>query len=206
MSALKVIRYGAWFVVALLVFAVASLSIGYFKDMSSNDVTKQVAAIGGPFELIDGRTGKTVTEADFTGKPTLIFFGFTFCPDVCPTTLSEMQGWIDDLGPEADQLNYAFVTVDPERDTPEKIANYVSAFDDKIAPLSGSREQVDEILKAYRVYAKKVPLEGDDYTMDHSASVYIMDADNKFFGTIAYGESHENAMAKLRRLIENAKG
>jgi protein SCO1/2 len=108
------------------------------------------------------------------------------------------------LGDDAGKLNYAFVSVDPERDTPEVMRDYVGAFDDRITPLTGSREQVDAMVKAYRVYAKKVPLDDGDYTMDHSAAVYLMNADNKFVGTIAYGEDEENAMKKLRRLIENA--
>ncbi len=145
-----------------------------------------------------------MTDETFSTKPTVMFFGFTFCPDVCPTTLSELQGWMAELGPDADKLNYAFVTVDPERDTPEVMRDYVWAFDKRIVPLTGSREQIDAMLKAYRVYSKKVPLDDGDYTMDHSAAVYLMSADNKFVGTIAYGEAEENALKKLRRLIDNA--
>ena len=145
-----------------------------------------------------------VTDKTFAGKPTLMFFGFTYCPDVCPTTLSELQGWMEALGPDADRLNYAFVSVDPERDTPDVMRDYVWAFDKRITPLTGSREQIDAMLRAYRVYAKRVELDDGDYTMDHSAAVYLMNADNKFVGTIAYGEAEENALQKLRRLIENA--
>jgi len=203
MSGIKLIRYVAWAAVAVL--AVASGVLVYKQtagNSNSGALIEPLAAIGGPFELVDG-SGETVTDKTFAGKPTVLFFGFTFCPDVCPTTLAELQGWMAELGPDADKLNYAFVTVDPERDTPEVMRDYVWAFDKRIVPLSGSREQIDAMLKAYRVYAKKVPLDDGDYTMDHSAAIYLMDADNKFVGTIAYQEDEETALGKLRKLIAN---
>ncbi len=204
MSGLKIIRYGAWVAVAALGFAVVTVTIGHFRAIDKDVLVAPIASIGGPFEMIDGATGKTVTDADFKGKPAAYFFGFTFCPDVCPTTLSDVQGWIDQLGPDADKMNFAFVTVDPERDTPEVLKDYVAAFGDHIRPLSGSPENVQEMLKVYRVYSKKVTKTDGTYTMDHSAGIYLMDSENHFVGTIAYGEAEENAMAKLRRLIENA--
>ncbi|WP_422039842.1 SCO family protein [Roseibium sp.] len=204
MSGLKLFRYVAWAAVAVL--AAASGFLVYQQTVgneNSGSLIEPLAAIGGPFELVDGN-GETVTDATFAGKPLVLFFGFTYCPDVCPTTLSELQGWIEALGPDAEKLNYAFVTVDPERDTPDVMRDYVWAFDKRIAPLTGSREQIDAVIKAYRVYAKKVPLDDGDYTMDHSAAVYLMNSDNKFVGTIAYAEAEETALQKLRRLIANA--
>jgi protein SCO1/2 len=204
MSGLKLFRYVAWAAVAVLACVAGALV--YLQTTSSNNsgaLIEPLAAIGGPFELISGN-GETVTDQTLAGKPTVMFFGFTYCPDVCPTTLSELQGWIEALGPDADKLNYAFVSVDPERDTPDVMRDYVGAFDDRIMALTGSRENIDSMLKAYRVYAKRVPLDDGDYTMDHSAAVYLMNADNKFVGTIAYGEVEETALAKLKRLIENA--
>ena len=204
MSGLKILRYGAWAAVAAL--AVASGVLVYQQTASGPDssaLIDPIATIGGPFELVSG-DGTTVTDKDLADRPKVMFFGFTFCPDVCPTTLAEVQGWIQKLGPDADKLHYAFVTVDPERDTPAVIRDYVAAFDDRILALSGSREQVNAVTKAYRVYAKKVPLDDGDYTMDHSAAVFLMTKDNKFVGTIAYGEAEETAMAKLKRLIANA--
>ncbi|MTI42698.1 SCO family protein [Roseibium hamelinense] len=206
MSGLKIVRYGAWAAVAVL--AIASGALVYTQTMNSDSrgaLVDPISAIGGPFELVNG-DGTTVTDTDLADKPKVFFFGFTFCPDVCPTTLSEVQGWIDKLGPDADKLHYAFITVDPERDTPEVISEYVSVFDDRILALTGSKEQIDAAIKAYRVYAKKVPLDDGDYTMDHSAAVFLMDKDNRFVGTIAYGEAEENALKKLNRLIENAEG
>lgn len=204
MSTLKIIRIGAWAAVAAL--AAAAGVLVYQQTTGSKNagaLLEPLAAIGGPFELVNGN-GETVTDKDFAGKPLAIYFGFTFCPDVCPTTLTEMQGWIEALGPDADRMNFLFVTVDPERDTPDVMRDYVGAFDKRIIPLSGSVEQVSEVVKAYRVYAKKVPLDDGDYTMDHSAAVFLMNADNRFVGTIAYGEDEENALKKLRRLIDNA--
>ncbi|WP_346899485.1 SCO family protein [uncultured Roseibium sp.] len=204
MSKLKIIRIGAWAAVAAL--AAAAGVLVYQQATGSKNtgaLLEPLAAIGGPFELVNGN-GETVTDKDFAGKPLAIYFGFTFCPDVCPTTLTEMQGWIEALGPDADRLNFLFVTVDPERDTPDVMRDYVAAFDKRIVPLSGSREQVDAVVRSYRVYAKKVPLDDGDYTMDHSAAVFLMNSDNRFVGTIAYGEDEENALKKLRRLIDNA--
>lgn len=204
MSGLKLFRYLAWAAVAVL--AVVSGALVYQQTAGNNNsggLIEPLAAIGGPFELVSG-SGETVTDETFSGKPLVLFFGFTYCPDVCPTTLAELQGWLEALGEDAGKLNYAFVTVDPERDTPEVMRDYVWAFDERIMPLTGSREQIDAMIKAYRVYAKKVPLDDGDYTMDHSAAVYLMDADNKFVGTIAYGEAEENALQKLQRLIKNA--
>lgn len=204
MSGMKLFRYGAWAAVAVL--AIASGALVYQQATSSQTsgvLIEPLAAIGGPFELVNGN-GETVTDKTFAGKPTVMFFGFTYCPDVCPTTLSELQGWIEALGDDAGDLNYAFVSVDPERDTPDVMRDYVGAFDKRITPLTGSREQINSVIKAYRVYAKKVPLDDGDYTMDHSASIFLMNADNRFVGTIAYGEAEETALQKLKKLIETA--
>lgn len=200
MSSLKFIRYGAWAAVAALAIGAGYVTVSQMQNGSGGAQTASVASIGGPFTLVRG-DGTTVTDKDFAGKPLAIFFGFTFCPDVCPTTLSDLQGWIEQLGPDADKMNYAFVSVDPERDTPQVIGDYVAAFDPRITPLTGSREQIDEVIKAYRVYAKKVPLDGGGYTMDHSAMIYLMDGSNRFVGTIAYEEDPATALQKLKNLI-----
>ncbi|MCO0638367.1 SCO family protein, partial [Lutimaribacter sp. EGI FJ00014] len=130
-----------------------------------------VADVGGPFTLTD-ETGKTVTEADLLGKPSAIFFGFTFCPDVCPTTLYEMSGLIDKLGQDADRVNWVFVSVDWQRDGPEELREYLNAFDERIRGFSGTEEQIETVTKAYKVFYERVPTEdGDDYTINHTASV-----------------------------------
>ncbi len=201
---LRKFRMLLWGLVALLVVGVGTMALirpggGDGGSSGAGDGAGAVL-VGGPFELVDGE-GRTVTDRDFRGEPFAIFFGFTHCPDVCPTSLYEMAGWIEALGAAADDMRFAFVTVDPERDTPERLAVYVGSFSEAIIPLTGTRAQIDAVLDAYRVYARKVPLDGDDYTMDHSAFVYLMGADGRYRAHIPYGESAERAVAELEKLL-----
>lgn len=159
-----------------------------------------VATVGGPFTLT-GTDGQTVTEKELLGKPSAIFFGFTFCPEVCPTTLSELSALAEQLGPDADRLNLVFISVDAERDGPAEMKQYLTAFDNRIIGLTGTPDQIDAAAKAFKIYYTKVPLEGGDYTMDHTASVLLMDAKGKFFGTMAYEEEMTVMLAKLKRLV-----
>lgn len=161
------------------------------------------AGIGGTFSLIDQR-GRLVTEKNYLGKPMLVFFGFTFCPDVCPTTLMEMTERLQELGADADKLNVLFVTVDPLRDTPEQLALYLSSFDPRIAGLSGGESEINSLMTKYRVYARKVPLADGGYTMDHTATVYMMNAKGEFVGIISYGEPAESVRSKIKRLLDDA--
>ena len=203
-SSLKIIRFGLWILVAVAAFATVTLLMynSASRLIDDNSLVGQVSSIGGPFSLVDGN-GNKFTEKNILGKPTVIFFGFTHCPDVCPTTLAETQNWIDQLGPNADKLNYLFVTVDPERDTPEVMRDYVNSFDSRIIPLTGTVQQINEMIKNYRVFAQKVELEDGDYTMDHTASVYLMDPSNQLSGTISFGEEPKVIIEKLRNLIKN---
>jgi protein SCO1/2 len=155
---------------------------------------------GGDYALVDG-AGAPLTETAFRGQPSMVFFGFTHCPDVCPTTLAEMEGWYEALGEDARDLRAYFVTVDPERDTPEVLQSYVRSVSDRVTAVTGSPDEIAKMLTAWAVYAKKVPTEGGEYTMDHTASVYLIDGDGAFQGTIAYGESSDAALQKLRRLV-----
>ena len=208
MNATKIIRYGAWAAVAALVAGIGAITFTDYRDKlagTSAELLSPVNSVGGPFTMLNGK-GEIVDETTIIGKPTLMFFGFTSCPDVCPTTLAEIQGWIDQLGADADKLHYAFVSVDPERDTPELLSSYVAAFDDRIMALTGTPAQVEAMLKTYRVYARRVDTEDGDYTMDHTAGIYLMNKDNRFVGTIAYGENAEIAMQKIKRLIASAEG
>ncbi|WP_113156957.1 SCO family protein [Nitratireductor sp. OM-1] len=191
---------GAVFALVLAIVAMVTMNLSPTGRSGGGMGT---ADIGGPFTLT-AEDGTTVTEADFLGKPTAIFFGFTFCPDVCPTTLYELSGLIDDLGADADRLNFAFVSVDWERDGPEQLALYTSSFDDRIQGLAGTEEQIEAITKAYRVYYRKVPTDDGDYTIDHTASVYLMNGEGGFVGTLSYGEAHDSMLEKLRQLA--AKG
>ncbi|WP_041544712.1 MULTISPECIES: SCO family protein [Chelativorans] len=178
------------------------LTAGAFGAIAFNFYSgqNQAVAFGAPFELID-HEGQPITEKALQGRPTALFFGFTHCPDVCPTTLFEMQGWLDQLGDEGKDLQAFFVTVDPERDTPEVMKTYLSNFSDRVVGITGDPQKVEEMVKAYRIYFRKVELEGGGYTMDHTASVMLLDSSGDFFGTISYEENQETAIAKLRRLI-----
>jgi protein SCO1/2 len=185
-----------WAAIAVLIIAVAVVAWQWQRDGSPI----AASAIGGPFSLTD-QNGIPVTEASLNGHPSAMFFGYTFCPDVCPTTLSDLTLLMEKLGPAADKLRVYFVTVDPERDTKEQLSAYLQAFDPRFLGLTGSRDAVDQMLKAYRVYSKKVPLEGGSYTMDHTASVYLLDSAGRLSGTLDYHEAEETALAKLKRLI-----
>jgi protein SCO1/2 len=156
--------------------------------------------LGGQFELIDQR-GEPVTEAIFKGKPSVTLFGYTHCPDVCPTGLMQMASWAEELGPEADKLRFVFVTVDPERDTRQVVNDYVSAFSERIIGITGDPAAVNSMTKDYKIFSHKVPLEGGDYVMDHTASMILQDADGNFVGTIDNKEAADVGLAKLRRLV-----
>jgi len=158
------------------------------------------SAVGGPFRLTD-HNGRTVTDQDFRGHPFLVFFGFTHCPDVCPTTLFEVSEVLGKLGPDAARTSALFITVDPERDTPEQMKDYLSSFDPRLVGLTGDPAAIAAVAKAYRVYVKKVPLEGSDYTMDHTALVYLMDKDGRFVAPFNLKRQPEDAAADLRRYL-----
>ena len=158
------------------------------------------AAIGGPFQLTD-QTGQTVTEKSMQGHPTLVFFGFTHCPDVCPTTLFEMSEVLKAMGKDADRVNAYYITVDPERDTQAAMKEYLSSFDPRLKGLTGSPQQIAKVLSEYRVYAKKVPLKDGDYTMDHTALIYLMDRDGKFVAPFNINQKPEQAASDLKRYL-----
>ncbi|MCB1452323.1 MAG: SCO family protein [Rhizobiaceae bacterium] len=154
---------------------------------------------GEPFTLVD-QNGAEITQAAFRGQPTAVFFGFTHCPEVCPTTLFELDGWLNQLGDEGADIDAYFVSIDPERDTPEVLGDYVSNVSGRIVGITGEPEKVFAMAKSFGIYFRKVELDGGDYTMDHTASILLLDSSGDFAGTIAYGENPDNAIAKLKRL------
>ncbi|WP_269930377.1 SCO family protein [Aminobacter sp. HY435] len=156
-------------------------------------------AFGAPFVLVDQK-GAEITEAAFRGQPSAVFFGFTHCPEVCPTTLFELDGLLKQMGDEGKDIRAYFVSVDPERDTPEVMNTYVTNVSDRITGITGTPDKIAAMAKSFGIYSKKVPTEGGDYTMDHTASVLLLDSKGDFFGTIAYEENPETALAKLKRL------
>jgi protein SCO1/2 len=154
---------------------------------------------GAPFTLVD-QNGAEITEAAFKGHPSALFFGFTNCPEICPTTLFELDGWLKDIGDEGKDIKAYFISIDPERDTADVLKNYVSNVSQRIVGITGEPDKVGEMAKAFGIYFKKVDLDSGSYTMDHTASVLLLDASGSFAGTIAYGEKRETAIAKLKRL------
>jgi protein SCO1/2 len=166
----------------------------------STPVAQQIAAVGGPFKLID-QNGKAVSDQDLKGHPFLVFFGFTHCPDVCPTMLFDVSEMLRALGPDADRTRALFITVDPERDTPAVMKDYLSSFDPHLAGLTGDPAAIATVAKAYRVYYKKVPLDGGEYTMDHTAIVYLMDKEGRFVSPFSLKRGTEAAAADLRRYL-----
>ena len=159
----------------LVIFAAfaGSLAVGLFLMLWAVGGLRTVAApaaIGGPFQLTD-QSGQTVTDKNLQGKPTLIFFGFTHCPDICPTSLFEISEVLKAMGKDADRVNAYFVSVDPERDTAAAMKDYLSSFDPHLKGLTGDPTAIAKVLSSYRVYAKKVPLKDGDYTMDHTALI-----------------------------------
>jgi len=174
-------------------------AIVYFVGRPS-PIGPAIAAVGGPFHLQD-QDGKPVGDQDMRGRPFLVFFGFTHCPDVCPTTLVEISEVMKALGKDADRTGALFITVDPERDTPAAMKDYLSNFDPHLRGLTGDQASVDAALKAYRVYAKKVPLKDGDYTMDHTAVVYLMDKDGRFVAPFNLKQTPEAAAQQLRRYL-----
>ena len=158
------------------------------------------AAIGGPFTLVD-QNGRTVTDKDLRGHPFLVFFGFTHCPDVCPTSLFEISEVLGKLGPDAHKVSALFVTIDPERDTAAEMKDYLSSFNPHLVGLTGDPAAIAAVAKEYRVYVKKVPLDNGDYTMDHTALVYLMDKEGRFVTPFNLKRTPEDAAADLRRYL-----
>jgi len=161
------------------------------------------AAIGGPFTLVD-QDGKTVTEAAFRGRFALVFFGYTFCPDVCPTALTEVSNALDMLGDAGAKVMPVFITVDPARDRPEHLKEYLGFFHPRMVGLTGTPEQVAAAAKAYKVYYKKGPAEGadaNDYLMDHTAIVYLMGTNGRFVTHFPQGTGAAAMAAKIREYL-----
>lgn len=198
---MKAFRTVLWVLIAIMAVALGWLT--YEWQRTENAIAGK--PYGVPFELVD-QTGGPITEAAFRGRPTALFFGFTHCPEICPTTLFELDGWLRQVDPEGGRIGAYFVTVDPERDTPELLGEYVSGVTDRVIGISGEPDDIFGVVKGFNVYAKKVPLDaGDpdgDYTMDHTASVFLLDAEGRFKGTIAWGENPDIAVRKLENLIK----
>lgn len=193
MAGMKTFRLALWGLVGMA----ACLAVGLYAYGALNRTDGGFGA--GDYRL-ETAAGVPFTRESFRGHPTALFFGFTHCPEVCPTTLAEMAGWFETLGADAKDLQAVFISVDPERDTPAVIGDYV-AWTGHVTGVTGSRSEIDKAIAAWGVVAEKVPVGDDDYTINHTASVYLLDRNGSFTGTIAYREDSETAVDKLRRLI-----
>jgi len=192
--------------IAVALAALLVLGSGVLFFLSHRDNPKGAAAtllasaIGGPFQLVD-QNGKPFSDADLKGKWHLVFFGYTHCPDTCPTTLNELALALDRLGGKRDQVGVVFITVDPERDTPEALKSYVASFDAPVAALTGTPEQVAQAAKAYRVYSAKRPRADGAYDMDHGAVIYVMDPQGRFTATFTPDSTAEIMAQRLEKLL-----
>lgn len=178
-------------------FCAMALAIAGAMIVNHTRDGRGTARVGGPFALVN-QDGKAVTQADFAGHPFLVFFGYTHCPDVCPTTLSDVSRMLDVLG-KSRAVAALFITVDPARDTPAVLKDYLSSFDPRITGLTGDPAAIAAAEKAYLVYAKKVPTTGGDYSMDHTAIVYLMDKTGRFVNALNLDQSPEAAADEFKR-------
>jgi protein SCO1 len=193
-------------VIAVTLAGLLVLAAGGLLALAMRDGPKGAAgtvlasAIGGPFHLVD-QNGKPFGDADLTGKWHLVFFGYTHCPDTCPTTLNELSLALDRLGKERDAVGIVFITVDPERDTPDVLKSYVDSFDAPIVALTGTADEVAQAAKDYRVYYAKHPRGDGGYDMDHSAVIYVMDPQGRFTATFTPDSTAEAIASRLQKLL-----
>ncbi len=160
------------------------------------------AAADDGFTLTD-KNGQPVTQYNLLGKPSALFFGYTHCPSICPTTLFELSTWLKKLGPDADKLNVVFISVDSQRDTPKSMKQYLSSFDPHIRGFTGGAKRIEKITSEYHVYFKRIPLDHGDYAYDHSALIRLVDKDGHYIGIISPNDPDATALAKLRNLAKN---
>jgi len=180
---------------AIAVFLTAGIIFAQFRRSTEPTPTP----IGGPFELVD-QYGHVVTDKTFAGKPSVIFFGYTSCPDVCPATLMDLTNWLKALGPAADKLNVLFISIDPERDRPAHLREFLSSFDPRIRGLTGTNEQIAAVATEYKVYYKRISEKDGDYTMDHSGAMYLMDSAGRFVAPLSWQTDGNLAIERLRSL------
>jgi protein SCO1 len=180
--------------------AVMLLAAGGYLFLSGSQPA--ALTVGGPFSLIDG-DGRPVTDQTWHGKYMLVYFGYTYCPDVCPTTLTNLSDALDKLGAKADRLQPLFITVDPKRDTPPVVKQYAAAFGPRIIGLTGSAEQIAAAAKAYRVYyaEHRTGTGPDDYSMDHSSVLYLMGPDGRFIAPLRADQTGQEMAAALTKLM-----
>ena len=186
--------------IVAFVIGLVGLCIAAFVVLVPKTQEAGTSSVGGPFALTN-QDGQRVTERDYAGRTHLVFFGFTHCPDVCPTTLQQIGDVLQALGPKGKDVRALFIAVDPERDTPEALKTYLASFDPRIVGLTGSADEVNAAVKAYRAYVRKVPTKDGDYTMEHTALVYVMNGQNRFLNALNLARPPEAAAAELAKML-----
>jgi len=200
---LRNIRIALWAACALPLLALLAVACLEFTQRTNGVGAYQASGIGGPFKLASSSVGELSSD-ELKGTPFLVFFGYTHCPDICPETVSDVSTWLDALGPEGKEMKALFISIDPERDSIASLKDYLSSFSDRIIGLTGTPDEIAQVAKEYRVYYAKHPTKDGDYSMDHSAVIYLMDREGKLAGTLTYDEKQEAAIAKLKRLLAAA--
>ena len=190
----------AAFLGGLVIVGAAFLGLAHRDTPRGAAGTLRASAIGGPFRLVD-QNGKTVTDADLKGKWSLVYFGYTHCPDACPTALNDISIALDELGPKRAAVRPVFITVDPERDTQEVLKSYITAFDAPILALTGTPEEIAQAAKGYRVYYAKHPEADGDYSMDHSSVIYVIDPQGRFTASFTHQSAPEEIAERLKKLL-----
>lgn len=198
---MKAFRFTLWAAVGLAIAVVGAMVWTLNQPGQKNASVTGAPTLGAPFSLVEAN-GEPITERAFAGRPTALFFGFTQCPEVCPVSLYEVSTLMDELGAERRDLQAFFISVDPERDTPEVLESYISPFAENIRGITGDLPGVLALAKAWGIHVEKLPLADGDYTVDHTASVILVDRAGKFRGTIAYRENHETALEKLKLIVD----
>ena len=204
-SLLRIIRYSAIALIIALSLVMAGVFIYQNGAEKQGDVIAGIK-MGTHFSIINVKTGEKVDESAFQGRPQALYFGFTHCPDVCPTTLIDMESWINALGEEAETIHFAMISIDPERDNASLLSHYLENFHPSLQGYTGSLKEIEKMRLSYRIHAEKIfddENDPDNYTMDHTASVLLLNAKSQFIGTIAYQEDPKAAIAKLKRLLNN---
>ena len=189
------------FLTGITAICLALVYLFYFEFPENKNSSPKEFTIGSPFNLVDHR-GMVITEKDFLGHPSALFFGFTHCPEVCPTTMSKLSILLDELGTKADQIKVYFVTLDPDRDTPEVLMNYLSAFNERFIAITGNTNDVETLARSWKVYWKRTETSDGAYTLDHTASVLLLNSQSNFVGTIGWKEEATVALEKLKRLAK----
>lgn len=193
------LRVALWVVVGLAAAAMIAYLWRQAEPSEPQVMEGSVASIGGPFTLT-GTDGQPFASSKLNGKPTAIFFGFTHCPDVCPTTLARLVKLRRQLGQGDDALSIVFVSVDPERDTPAEVGNYMKLFNTPVVGLTGTVAQVEQVKKQFGIYSRKVEQPGGSYSVDHTAAVLLLDRNGQFVATLSPEEGDQVALDKLKRI------